>query len=243
MNLIVDVGNTAVKIAVFLNEEIIEKRSVSKLDFENNIKRINQEYPEIKTAIISSVAKLNDEQWNAVERRWDTIRLNSETSVPFENTYKTPKTLGVDRIALTAAAVKKFPKKNILIIDAGTCITYDFKNSKDIYIGGGIAPGIQMRYKSLHEFTANLPLLKMEKPQEIIGKTTDEAMHSGIINGVSCEIDGVISYYCNTFNDLTVILTGGDADFLSKRLKNSIFAAPDFLLEGLNHVLVFNKDK
>ncbi|WP_459211573.1 type III pantothenate kinase [Aquimarina rhabdastrellae] len=243
MNLIVDVGNTAVKIGVFLANELIEKRVCVLEQFCLEIEKIDLQYFQIKKAIISSVADLKSKELSMLKEKWDVLELNAKTLMPFKNLYKTPETLGVDRLAVIAAAVEKYPSKNVLIVDAGTCITYEFKNQNEEYLGGAIAPGIQMRYNGLHKFTAKLPLLTRENSHDMIGTTTEEAIHSGIINGVLHEIDGVISYYCNTYSDLTVILTGGDAHFLSKRLKNSIFAAPDFLLEGLNHILAFNNNK
>ena len=165
------------------------------------------------------------------------------TNLPFKNLYSTPKTLGIDRIALVCASVGEFPDNNVLIIDAGTCITYDFINSKNEYLGGAISPGVRMRYKAMHNQTANLPLLTTEVPKQIIGDSTANSMHSGVVNGVLNEIDGTISQYKEKYQDLTVILTGGDAKMLSKQLKSSIFANSNFLLEGLNFILQFNQHK
>ena len=127
-------------------------------------------------------------------------------------------------------------------MDAGTCITYDFVNSKNNYLGGAIAPGIDMRYKSLHTFTANLPLLKKKEVEKIIGNTSKKAIHSGVIKGTLFEIEGVINQYQEKYEDLTVILTGGDAKFLSKNLKSTIFANSNFLLDGLNYILQLNSN-
>ncbi|MCL4160212.1 UNVERIFIED_CONTAM: hypothetical protein GTU68_064981, partial [Idotea baltica] len=160
--------------------------------------------------------------------------------IPFKNLYSTPKTLGIDRIALVCASVEQFPDKNVLIIDAGTCITFDFITNKNHYLGGAISPGIRMRYKSLHKFTANLPLLDTKKPKKSIGNSTANSMHSGVVQGVLFEIDGAIQKYKLKYPDLTVILTGGDTNFLSKQLKSSIFANSNFLLEGLNYLLQYN---
>ena len=168
------------------------------------------------------------------------LRLDSNTKLPFKNLYKTPKTLGVDRMALVSASVNQYPDSNVLIIDAGTCITYDFVNSEGEYLGGAISPGIKLRYQSLNNFTANLPLLEAEIPNGIIGDSTSQAIHSGVINGILRELDGIIAEYQKKYPDLTVILTGGDSNFLSNQLKNSIFANSNFLLEGLNYILEFN---
>jgi type III pantothenate kinase len=160
--------------------------------------------------------------------------------VPFLNLYATPSTLGIDRIALVAASVNGFPDKNVLIIDAGTCITFDFITNKNQYLGGAISPGIRMRYKALQNQTANLPLLETNMPENIIGDSTASSIHSGVINGVLNEIDGNIEAYKSNYEDFTTILTGGDANFLSKQLKSSIFANSNFLLEGLNFILQYN---
>ena len=152
------------------------------------------------------------------------------------------KLLSAHRLALATAANYYYPNKNVLVIDAGTCITYDLVNASNQYLGGGISPGIEMRYKSLNYFTSKLPLLNSKRESELIGTDTNRSIQSGVINGVISEIDGVISQYIHEFDDLTVVLTGGDSEFLSKRLKNSIFANSNFLLDGLNHLIQFNLD-
>ena len=240
MNLIIDVGNTLVKLAVFSKGKLKEKQTVTIDGFLNSINGIKKEYPTIKKAIVSSVGKLSKEDLKYLNTQFVLIQLNSKTKLPFKNLYKTPKTLGVDRIALVCASVEQFSNKNVLIIDAGTCITYDFVSFKNEYLGGAISPGIDVRYKSLNNLTANLPLLEIEMPNTIIGASTKSSIHSGIIYGVLKEIDGVIDEYTLKYPDLTVILTGGNANFLSKQLKSSIFANSNFLLEGLNYILQFN---
>ncbi|MCL4112837.1 UNVERIFIED_CONTAM: hypothetical protein GTU68_005522 [Idotea baltica] len=240
MNLIIDVGNTLVKLAIFSRGTLIEKESVTMDVFLDHLIGLKKKYPSIKKAIVSSVGRLGHKDLKYIETHFDLVQLNSETKLPFINLYQTPKTLGVDRIALVCASVEQFPSKNVLIIDAGTCITYDFVTHKNEYLGGAISPGINMRYKSLNNLTANLPLLQIEMPEQIIGTSTNSSIHSGVINGVLKEIDGVIEEYTLKYSDLTVILTGGNTNFLSKQLKSSIFANSNFLLEGLNYILQFN---
>lgn len=243
MNLIIDVGNTYVKLAVFNKDLIIHKESV-KLEFvEDSIQGLIFKFPSIKRAIFSSVGRLDVGALKLIEEQIELFVLTSKTNLPFINLYQTPKTLGVDRIALVSASVKQFPSVNVLIIDAGTCITYDFVNNKNEYLGGAISPGLQLRYKSLHTLTANLPLLDITKPTNITGYSTESSMHSGVVFGVLKEIDGVIDDYKHKYSDLTVILTGGDSNFLSKQLKSSIFATSNFLLEGLNFILQFNSNE
>lgn len=243
MNLIIDVGNSFVKLAVF-DKGALEYKQVVELEYILDcIQSLKTRYESIDKAVISSVGKLKEQDLKVIDKRFDLLVLKSETKVPFGNLYKTPKTLGVDRMALVSASVKIHPKENVLIIDAGTCITYDFVNDNNDYLGGAISPGLNMRYKSLNNLTANLPLLKATPPKDIVGNSTDESIHSGVINGVLNEIEGAIQMYKLKYSDLTVILTGGDAKFLSKQLKSSIFANPNFLLEGLDYILQFNSNE
>ncbi len=243
MNLIIDVGNTYIKIGVFNNTQIIYKQTIEQNDFIDEIEIIRKKYTFITKAIISSVSNIEERAIVHIKRFFDTLVVDHLLKMPFKNLYKTPETLGIDRLALVAAAVDQFPEQNVLVIDAGTCITYDFKNSKEEYLGGAIAPGIRLRYQSLNNYTAKLPLLEPKNPKNHIGNTTEEAIHSGVVQGILYEINGVIEEYCNIYPDLTVILTGGDAHFLSKRLKNGIFATSNFLLEGLNYILAFNNSR
>ena len=241
MNLVVDVGNTNVKLAVFQDNEIIDKQIVDLKVVDIKIQNLVSLHDNLNNAIISSVGHLNEFQKTSIINSINnSIVLDTNTKIPFKNKYKTPNTLGVDRIALVSASVLKYPKNNVLIIDAGTCITYDFINAKSEYLGGAISPGISTRYKSLNNLTANLPLLKRKAPKKLIGNSTKQSIHSGVINGISMEIDGIVNKYHKKYKDLTVILTGGDSEFLAKRLKSSIFANSNFLLEGLNFILEFN---
>ncbi|RZS99784.1 type III pantothenate kinase [Aquimarina brevivitae] len=244
MNLVIDVGNTAIKLGVFEHYKLVDHKRTTAAAFFELFQKTIQKYNTIDAVIFSSVGNLDTQSLSLIkDYDLELVELSHRLKMPFKNLYLTPETLGVDRLALTAAAVSKFPKKNVLIIDAGTCITYDFKNSNEEYLGGAIAPGIALRYSSLHHYTAKLPLLSIKEPDALIGKSTEQAIHTGVILGVIAEIDGIIREYCNIYDDLTVILTGGDAHFLSKRLKNSIFATSNFLLEGLNYILGINKSK
>ncbi|RLD28456.1 MAG: type III pantothenate kinase [Bacteroidetes bacterium] len=240
MNLIIDVGNTSVKLAVFKHEKLILKKRVALKNIEIEINDISNNYKGIEKAIVASVGNLKKSDVSHIKKQFKLIVLDTSTKVPFKNFYKSPETLGVDRIALVSASVKQYPHQNVLIIDAGTCVTYDFISNENKYLGGAISPGLRVRYQSLNNLTSNLPLLATKAPKKITGNTTVESIHSGIINGILNEIKGTISEYEKKYKDLTVILTGGDADFLSKRLKSSIFANSNFLLEGLNYILEFN---
>ncbi|QLG45788.1 type III pantothenate kinase [Costertonia aggregata] len=241
MNLIIDAGNTLVKLAVFNDAKMIFDQQSKKEHVAKQVKEVCDHYPQISHSIISSVSNL-DTKVKAVLSIFSIVHeLGHNSKTPFKNSYATPQTLGVDRMALATAAFYHNPHANTLVIDAGTCITFDMLNDYGEYLGGAISPGIQMRYKAMNEHTAKLPLLKAEEIHDFIGNTTEKSMHSGVVNGVCNEIDGVIHQYKSRFEDLTVILTGGDALFLSKRLKNTIFAHSNFLLQGLNYLLEYNK--
>ncbi|OUS03532.1 pantothenate kinase [Flavobacteriales bacterium 33_180_T64] len=240
MNLIVDVGNTHIKLAIYSRGRLKEKVVGELADFETIVADVLKNHENISQAIVSSVGKLKESQVKMLSTKIKVLELSYKLKLPFRNLYATPKTLGADRIALVSACVEQFPDNNALIIDAGTCITYDFINAENEYLGGAISPGIRLRYKTLNNLTANLPLLDTKMPQDILGDSTQNSIHSGVVFGVLKEIDGVIDEYVKKYSDLTVILTGGDTKLLSNQLKNSIFANSNFLLEGLNFILEYN---
>ncbi|WP_073178846.1 type III pantothenate kinase [Flagellimonas flava] len=241
MNLVIDIGNTLVKYAVFENGSIVFDQSSESGLFLSKVKELFERFPKIDQALLSSVGKLEHKERDIVSLFCRVHVLSPESRVPFKNSYATPQTLGMDRVALATAAFYHNPRGNTLVIDAGTCITYDMVNNYGEYVGGAISPGIRMRYKAMNDQTAGLPLLEPSELLDFIGNSTETSMHSGVINGVSQEIDGVIDQYRSRFQHLTVILTGGDFHFFAKRLKNTIFANSKFLLEGLNYLLEYNK--
>ncbi len=241
MNLVIDVGNTRVKFGLFNAGKLSFKNSGSKSDFLGMMASILESRPRPEHCIISKVSDLSEEQMGFLSQNFEVLVLDHLTPIPFKNKYESPETLGIDRIALVSAASQKYENKNVLIVDAGTCITYDFLNSENEYLGGAISPGVSLRYKALHTYTHKLPLLAAAQPSSYLGKNTAAAIHTGVVNGVLYEIDGHINEYKNVYDNLTVILTGGDAHFLRDSLKNDIFANSNFLLEGLNHILEYNK--
>ena len=241
MNLVIDAGNSLIKISVFReNTELFHEQFEISL-FVERIKSVFKKYTSIDNAIVSSVGALDKKDIAVVSLFCNVHQLSHKSKTPFKNSYATPESLGVDRIALATAAFYKNPNGNTLVIDAGTCMTFDMINDYGEYLGGAISPGLSMRYKALHQQTSKLPLLNAEDLIDFIGNSTNSSIHSGVVNGISAEINGVIDQYNQRFKDLTVILTGGDALFLSKRTKNTIFANPKFLLEGLNYLLEYNK--
>ncbi len=238
-NLIIDEGNTNVKVAVYESDTLTDLSIVSFETLEEVLPTFFLVH-KISHVILSSVGAFENEIKVLIPATIPFLSLSNTTKVPFENLYASPKTLGVDRIALVSAASSLFSYQNVLVVDMGTCITFDFINAKNQYLGGAISPGIRMRYKALSKFTAKLPDLSVETPETITGVDTASSMHSGVVNGIQHEIDGVITSYKQEYSDLTVVLTGGDLIYLSKRLKNSIFAHSNFLLEGLNTILKYN---
>ena len=243
MLLAIDIGNSYIKCAVFEQNTLLQKFIFKQDEAQINFEIIIKKHQKIAKGVISSVANLNEETFSYLKENIDLLEISNKTSFPFSNNYKTKETLGIDRLVLSAGAVLSFEKQNRLIIDAGTCITYDYINSKNVYLGGAISPGLSLRYKSLNNYTAKLPLLENKEINYLIGKSTSESIYSGVINGVINEIDGFITQYKELDKDLTIILTGGDAEFLAKSIKNTIFANSNFLLESLNNLYTYCKNK
>lgn len=240
MKLVIDVGNTSSKLAIFDQSQLIVIKRLDNSALLNSFDDLFSDFPDVSSSIISKVGHLDDAVVQNLEKRIPVHVLTHTSQLPFVNAYATPQSLGVDRIALVAAAVTEYPNTNVLVIDAGTCITYDFVDHDSTYHGGAISPGLRIRYESLHNFTANLPLLERSVPQNLTGTSTEQSIHSGVVYGACNEIDGIIDAYRLRYKHLTVILTGGDTKFLSDQLKNSIFANSNFLLAGLNYLLDYN---
>lgn len=239
MNLILDFGNTLQKIAVFDKKELFEVKSFKSINL-NDIKTFIKNY-EIKSAIISSVINYPNEITDFLKNKFRFIELSSQTPIPVSNKYKTPNTLGNDRLAVIVGANAQFPSADVLVIEAGTCITYDFINSNNEYLGGSISPGINMRFKALHNFTDKLPFVEVNDIKILTGQTTEESISSGVENGVLTEVDGIIQLYKEKYSTLKTIISGGDINFFDKKLKNSIFAVSNIVLKGLNEILNFNE--
>jgi len=239
MILAVDIGNTRIKAAVFEDATLLETFVFMKTELQKNIHNILKAHENITHLVVASVSDVEKQAFSAFENAVNIHFLSNKDSFPFVNCYETPKTLGIDRLVLAAGATLQFPNQNRLVIDAGTCVTYDFIDENNNYLGGAISPGLKLRYEALHHFTAKLPLLSLESPQHLIGNSTTESIHSGVVNGLVFEIDGVINQYKAQFSNFIIILTGGDTEFLAKRLKNTIFANSNFLLESLNQTFQY----
>lgn len=241
MNLVIDAGNTSIKLGVFIRGKLEHTQTTDREGFAGAIRDTFSNFPGISHAILASVGSLGTMARDVVSVFCEVHVVSALTQVPYKNAYASPQTLGADRMALATAAYYYKEKENVLVIDAGSCITYDMVNDIGEYMGGAISPGLRMRYRALNTFTAKLPELKPEAPMTLIGNATESSIHSGVVNGLCFELDGTIDQYRSHFENLTVILTGGDSQFLSNRLKNTIFALPNFLLQGLNQLLDYNK--
>ncbi len=244
MNLIIDIGNTGIKLAVFNEQQqLIYFKKTDKYQVLNKLDKINNHFS-IKAVMLSTVGKpVSGLEAYFKHKKIKFFNLSSNLKLPFKLAYNTQQTLGADRLGLVAGALKYKKNAHQLIIDAGTCVTYDFINAENIYLGGAISPGLQLRYKSLNDYTANLPLLNTpDKPVKLIGNDTNTSIQSGVIQGLANEIDGFIVNYNLKFRPLTVYLTGGDEKLLDRYIKNKIFVNSKFLLlEGINHILNLNK--
>lgn len=240
MNLIIDLGNTQTKAGIFSNKELV-KKFVFKKNAAVEINKIISDFPEIKKSIVSSVINSNEEIVNELQKKTNCINFDINTPIFFNTTYKTPETLGKDRIAAVAGAIALYPNKPLMIVDAGTCIKYNFVNDKADFIGGAISPGINMRYKALNTFTDKLPLLQLEENfSEIIGSSTKNSIISGVQQGTLFEIMGYAQVFKEQYKNGFIVATGGNLSFLVDGLKNSIFAAPNLILSGLNEILLYN---
>jgi len=236
MNLILDQGNSSFKAGLFDNNTLIKH---SQFDYDNNQELLdwigNQP---IKNGIISSVVDQKIDLKNKVSGR--IIYLDHHTPIPIQNKYKTPETLGNDRLANAVGAWAENPNQNSLIIDGGTCIKYDIVTAEGIYVGGIIAPGLNMRYRALHQFTDQLPALEPTVINYDIGTDTSSSIHGGAILGYNHEINGFISHYKQIFDPLTIFMTGGDQKYFDKTDKKRIFALQNLTLIGLNEILRYN---
>ena len=236
LNLVVDYGNSAAKVGIFDNENLMEKHTFA--DEDELLRFLNK--LNVEHLIVSSVKTDAQQIIKWVNHNGLSMVLNYRLPLPVKNRYSTPETLGMDRLAAVCGARQLFEDENCLVIDAGTCITFDILDKGGNYFGGAISPGLQMRFQALHTFTAKLPLISASDNPRLIGTSTETCIQSGVINGVIAELDGIIEQYAAKYDDLQVLLCGGDTYFFEKKLKASIFASPELVLVGLNSILIYN---
>lgn len=236
--LIIDLGNTRAKVAVFVGDELQEVKSFESPEPSQLLKPYLED-GNLKACIISSVT-IPTVSFRKLLSEIQLIEFNASTPLPITNRYASPSTLGADRLAVAVAANGLYPEKDVLIIDAGTAITYDFINKNGEYQGGGITAGVNMRFKALNTFTSRLPLVEARFPDFLIGRNSDESILTGVMNGIRAEMDGIIEEYKLLYPGIITLFTGGDMFYFEKILKNNIFAVPNLVLTGLNLILEYN---
>ena len=237
-SLAIDIGNTSMKYAVFSNQSMIHDGRIMGHDVEQLANEVEEYHP--THAIVCTTASLTEEQQTTLRQiTKHTMFLSHMTPIPIRNLYKTPETLGMDRLAAAVGAYMQV-KSNVLIIDMGTAITYDFVDSEGNYRGGNIAPGMQMRLKALHDYTARLPLVKAEGAHPHLGEDTETAIRCGVIDGIRYEIEGYLRQFFLKYHNLSVFFTGGDELYFEDEIKKRIFADKLLVLKGLNEILSYN---
>jgi type III pantothenate kinase len=239
-NLVIDVGNTLTKIGVFEGNNLIFSSKYSSLSTHDISSIINSHC--INRAILSRVGEFSTDFEEIISQKVPLVIFGTSTPIPIKNCYKTPTTLGVDRLAAAIAGNFLYPNRNVLVVDSGSALTYEIVTSKGEYLGGAISPGIEMRFKALNQFTSKLPLISFNNSFPLIGSNTETSIISGVINGILSEVDAYIYAIKAQFSDLEVVFTGGDAFFFDKKLKNSIFVHPNLVLIGLNRILEYNEN-
>ncbi len=238
MNLIIDIGNTRIKAGIFEHNTLIkcitEQEINSILEWANSYK--------IDKIILSSVVNLPNETLNLITKFGKTILFSANTPTPVHNLYNSAQTLGSDRLAAACGGYIDFKGKPFLVIDAGTCLKYNYTDADGNYHGGGISPGLAMRYLAMHKFTKRLPLVAFDPEyNSLIGNDTINSLRMGAQLGIIAEVKGIIEEYKKMNPNINIVLTGGDAPFLQKALKSNIFADPLLLLKGLNSILNYQK--
>lgn len=237
-SLAIDIGNTSMKYAVFNNQSMIHDGRIMRHDVEQLAYQVEEYHP--THAIVCTTASLTEEQQTTLQQiAKHTMFLSHMTPIPIRNLYKTPETLGMDRLAAAVGAYMQV-QSNVLIIDMGTAITYDFVDSEGNYRGGNIAPGMQMRLKALHDYTARLPLVAAEGAHPHLGEDTETAIRCGVIDGIRYEIEGYLRQFFLKYHNLSVFFTGGDELYFEDEIKKRIFADKLLVLKGLNEILSYN---
>ena len=240
MNAAIDAGNTFIKVGIFDGDQLADILSFPSDHFQNIYTHLASCY--FEKCIISGVVPIPDHIIKYLEMKTGLlIVLNENTALPITNKYKSPHTLGNDRIALAVGAAAKFPDKDVLCISIGTCITYNFVSADKSFLGGAISPGLHMRLRAMHEFTAGLPIINLDEAgSSLIGNTTADSMASGIINGIKFEIEGFVSELREKHKNCSVIISGGDSRYFADKLNIETETEPNLALTGLNIILKFN---
>jgi type III pantothenate kinase len=236
MHLIIDQGNTYTKVGIFNQHELLRAERFS--DNELELFLTNEVDVRAIPCFFSSV-RANPEQLLSFLPH--AKRIQPELRMPFESNYATPHTIGTDRLADVAGGIFLYPNENLLVIDAGTCITYNVVLNR-CFVGGAISPGLNMRLKAMHEFTGKLPLVTADQMPPVNAKSTEQSLLNGAMRGTLAEVEGMVDFFCSENGPLRVIVTGGDASFLANHLESPIFAVPFLTLIGLNEIFLFNSN-
>jgi type III pantothenate kinase len=237
MNAAIDIGNTRCKIGFFENDSLIKlKTSVA---FEAIVDALKEE--EVSEVIVSSVGKDVNNLEKKLSEKYKIVKLTHLLPLPIFLDYISTDTLGTDRIAAVAGAFHLYRGKNCLVIDVGSCITYDIITSDGYYKGGAISPGVEMKLKSMHTFTARLPLIEHPEWVDLPGKDTKTSMTNGVLHGTLAEIEGMIDRFSGLLPDLQVIMCGGGSNFFESNIKHHIFVRSELVLIGLNSILRHNE--
>lgn len=237
--LIIDFGNSLQKFAIYDGKSMLDKQVFEGISQDRLHAWLNAHGP-FDGIILSSVASHDPEIEKLLSESAPLLVLNEKMPLPIRNLYHTPETLGKDRLAAAVGAFALYPGKNVLSVDAGTCITYDFLTKNGEYLGGGISPGIRMRLRAMNAFTGKLPLVELREFHALVGKNTEESILSGVIHGVTEEIKGLVSLYREQYGEVITVISGGDQEFLHNNLKINIFAVPNLVLFGLNEILDYH---
>ena len=244
MRLIIDIGNTLAKVALFEDSDPLAITYLRVLTIDALELFLNDSgLARPEEAIISTVRQSDDAFVDYLKSQFRLLLPSHDTPMPLINKYHTPETLGFDRLAAAIAATTMFPQRNVLIINTGTAITYDFVSCHNEFLGGAISPGLQMRLMALHQFTQKLPLVVLKEKVSLVGRNTNESILSGVLVATRAEMNGMIDKFNKHYDHLVVILSGGDVKYFDKSLKNSIFAVPNIVISGLNQLLAFNFGK
>ncbi|MFO7574785.1 MAG: type III pantothenate kinase [Bacteroidales bacterium] len=238
MNLIIDIGNTSQKIALIENEQIVLTLRLS--GFTAMEKFIGELEQPVNKAIISTVRDVPDSVKSMIQRVAGCLHhLTHNSSFPFSIDYQTPETLGMDRLAAIAGAYNKYADRNVLVIDAGTAITYDLLIN-GTYSGGAISPGVEIRFRALGNFTGRLPMVERNDDTDFPARSTSSGINCGVVNGIVYEINEYIRNFIKIYPDGLVIMTGGDSDYLAAKTATRMTVDPDLVIRGLNFILEYN---
>lgn len=237
--MVIDIGNTRVKTGVFDHDKLVVAQAFDTVE-SASLQELANAHGVTHVLVASSGDQIED---GVVETQGMVIHLTPETPVPVQNLYKTPETLGQDRLAGVVGAAWLYPGANVLVVDAGTCVTYDLLEESGSYLGGNIAPGLDMRLMAMHYFTKRLPSVHRSDTPTLLGESTEEALQNGGILGLLMEIAGYIELLGAKYPSLNTVLTGGDAPYLAEQLNARFSIQPHLILIGLNQILEFNVAK